>query len=51
MREAEYAKPLDGKFKQFLAQKKKTRSAKENMEARADSWVVDDIAKVAREFG
>lgn len=51
VRELNYSKPLDSKFKQFIAQKKRGNSAQENQKSRSDAFVIDDLAKVAKEFG
>lgn len=51
MREADYSKRLDANFKAFVSQKKKGRTPRENQDSKADSLVIEDMAKVAREFG
>ena len=41
MREVEYAKLLDADFKKFLAQKKRGKSVKENMDDRAGALITE----------
>lgn len=51
MREVEYSKPLDADFKKFLDQKKRGKSAKENMDDRAGALITEDLVEEAKRFG
>lgn len=51
MREFEYVKPLDEKFKQYVKLRKNAKTPKEAMEANAGGFLDENISKVAKDYG